>query len=92
MWKIKRLWTSPETKNTYPVEVELVIPDPDHEQPFLAHIVPLYDGQEILGHISSIEYWEGACDVLDSKGNTIGEAYMELAGYGGESDLSALKR
>ncbi len=92
MWKVKRLWTSPRTKNTYPVEVELKIPDPDSDNVFQAHIVPLYDGQEMLGHLSRIEYWEGACDVLDSKGTNIGEAYMELAGYGDESDLSALKR
>ena len=92
MWKVKRLWTSPQTKNTYPVEVELNIPDPDSDNVFQAHIVPLYDGQEMLGHLSRIEYWEGACDVLDSKGTNIGEAYMELAGYGDESDLSALKR
>jgi predicted secreted hydrolase len=92
MWKIKRRWTSPKTKNTYPVEIELIFQTPTSDSPFRAHLVPLFDGQEMLGHISGIEYWEGACDVLDSKGNRIGEAYMELAGYGGESDLSALKK
>lgn len=92
MWKIRRRWTSPKTKNTYPVEIELSLPDPDNDSPFRAHLAPLFDDQEMLGHISGIEYWEGACDVIDSKGNRIGEAYMELAGYGGESDLRALKQ
>lgn len=92
MWDVLRYWTSPETKNTYPVEVALSLPDPNGNATFLAHLVPLLDGQEMLGHISGIEYWEGACDVVDSKGNRIGEAYMELAGYGGESDLNALKQ
>ncbi len=90
-WQVLRLWTSPETKNTYPVEVKLTLPDPNGDAAFHAHIVPLFDAQEMLGHISGIEYWEGACDVLDSSGNRIGEAYMELAGYGGESDLNAIK-
>jgi predicted secreted hydrolase len=91
MWRVVRRWTSPETKNTYPVEIELSLPDQKENTVFRAHLVPLFDNQEMLGHISGIEYWEGACEVLDPEGNQIGEAYMELTGYGGESDLSALK-
>jgi predicted secreted hydrolase len=91
MWRVLRRWTSPETKNTYPVEIELTLPEPKGNLAFRAHLVPLCDNQEMLGHISGIEYWEGACDVVDPEGNRIGEAYMELTGYGGESDLSSLK-
>jgi predicted secreted hydrolase len=91
MWRVVRRWTSPETKNTYPIEIELSLPDQKENTVFRAHLVPLFDNQEMLGHISGIEYWEGACEVLDPEGNQIGEAYMELTGYGGESDLSALK-
>jgi len=91
MWRVVRRWTSPETKNTYPVEIELSLPDHKSNNVFRAHLVPLSDDQEMLGLISGIEYWEGACDVIDLEGNQIGEAYMELTGYGGESDLNTLK-
>src|SRR4030095_5288016 len=31
---------------------------------------------------TAVQYWEGLVDVKDPKGQTIGEGYMELTGYG----------
>ena len=41
----------------------------------------LMEAQEMTGKIGGVPYWEGACDVLDEKGNKVGVAYLELAGY-----------
>jgi predicted secreted hydrolase len=41
------------------------------------------DQQEFTGNRSDNAYWEGACEVLDLNGKRIGNAYLELAGYGG---------
>ena len=37
--------------------------------------------QELVGKLTNIAYWEGACDVLDTQGAVIGVAYLELTGY-----------
>ena len=44
---------------------------------------PLLDNQEFTGNRADNAYWEGACEVLDTKDRVIGKAYLELAGYGG---------
>ena len=44
---------------------------------------PLLDNQEFYGNRADNAYWEGACEVLDTQGQVIGKAYLELAGYGG---------
>ena len=46
--------------------------------------LPKLKKQEIVGKIGGINYWEGACDVLNESGESIGQAYVELAGYDGQ--------
>ena len=43
----------------------------------------MLDNQEFYGNRADNAYWEGACEVLDTQGQIIGKAYLELAGYGG---------
>jgi predicted secreted hydrolase len=38
----------------------------------------------MIGHLGGISYWEGACEIIDAQGHTIGEAYVELTGYAKE--------
>ena len=49
--------------------------------PFTFDIEPLFDAQELTGELGGIAYWEGACHIVE-QGHVIGEAYMELTGYG----------
>ena len=53
-------------------------------------VVPLFDGQEMIGRISEVTYWEGACEIRDASNQVVGEAYMELAGYDGHRLSEAL--
>ncbi len=84
-WQPLRTWKSPSTGITYPIEIILHLPDElARDAPQRLHLRPLLDHQELTGTISGIAYWEGACEVLDAdKGEVIGKAYIELAGYGG---------
>jgi predicted secreted hydrolase len=91
MWQIKRRWTSPTSGNTYPIEVQLNCPLPHQKGRWRATVVPLLDHQEMLGTVSGIPYWEGACDVFDPSGQRIGQGYMELTGYGDQNGLDAIK-
>jgi predicted secreted hydrolase len=45
---------------------------------------PLAEDQEQDGGITRLPYWEGACDVMDSRGQNAGRAFLELAGYAGD--------
>ena len=44
----------------------------------------LVQDQEQGGSITGLPYWEGACDVLNERGEVIGRAFLELAGYAGD--------
>ncbi len=44
---------------------------------------PIADAQEMVAGSGGVNYWEGACDVLES-GELIGRAYLELTGYAGD--------
>lgn len=72
-----RHWTSPLTRNTYPVECTVRTPTA------LYTVRPLLDGQELdsRGSTGAI-YWEGLCDLLNSNGQRVGRGYLELTGYG----------
>mgnify|MGYP001186558323 CR=1 FL=1 len=43
----------------------------------------IIENQEFVGNRGDNPYWEGACSVLNTNGEEIGRAYLELAGYGG---------
>lgn len=91
-WVPDRWWTSPLSENSYPVASTIrlnfsgdgidSLHRPAPSLPESLRLVPRLDGQEMLSLISGVEYWEGACEVLNPKGKRIGQAYVELTGYG----------
>ena len=82
-WKARRQWTSPHTKATYPIDIDVEAIDPACGKMRRLRLRPLIDNQEIVGKLDALSYWEGACDVLDESETVIGQAYVELAGYDG---------
>lgn len=82
-WKVLGQWKSPRSEISYPVEVEIQAWDPLLRTSRRLRLRPLLEEQEMGNPRSGITYWEGACEVLDEKGQSIGRAYLELAGYGG---------
>ncbi len=72
----KGRWTSPASKTSYPLPLEL---EAWGERWTL---VPLLKEQELrTARSTGITYWEGACRVLDASGREVGDAYVELTGY-----------
>ncbi len=82
-WKARRVWTSPDTKANYPIDIDVTCMDPENGQKRRLRLRPLHDAQEIVAKLDTISYWEGACEVLDETGEVIGQAYVELTGYDG---------
>ena len=76
-WEVLDRWKSPVTGAAYPNHVCVTVAADSFE------LRPLAQDQELDGSITGLPYWEGACDVLDLKGNLIGKAFLELAGYAG---------
>ena len=71
----RRTWTSPRTRTTYPVELDVRAGGVDYR------IAPLMDDQELDAAISTgTLYWEGAIRVAASQGAG-GRGYLELTGY-----------
>mgnify|MGYP001819617300 CR=1 FL=1 len=87
-WSAEGSWTSPDTGATYPIDARLRGERPDGT-PFDFVVKPLMREQELVGKLGGISYWEGACDVFEDN-QRVGEAYMELTGYG-ESLAESLK-
>lgn len=83
-WTARQTWTSPETGGVYPVDIDLILPDPDGGTTRRLRLRPVMAAQELTGQLSGVPYWEGACDVLDEAGKRIGYAYVELTGYAGD--------
>lgn len=81
-WKNRATWTSTSTGITYPVDFDLVVPQPDGGAPLRLRLQPLREDQEFVGRLTDIHYWEGACHVRDLAGRIIGRAFIELTGYG----------
>jgi predicted secreted hydrolase len=77
-WQALDAWQSPHTKATYPNHVRISVDQESFE------LRPLVKDQELGGSLTGLPYWEGACDVCDSKGVLIGRAFLELAGYAGD--------
>ena len=86
-WRPLGHWTSPDTGGVYPIESELESPEPHTGRSRRFRIRPLLAAQEIVGRIGSVDYWEGACEVLDEQGELIGQAYVELTGYARASEF-----
>jgi predicted secreted hydrolase len=77
-WKVLATWESPHSHAEYPNQVRIESGDS------VFQLRPLVFDQEQGGSITGLPYWEGACDVLDERGEVIGRAFLELAGYAGD--------
>lgn len=77
-------WRSPHSGAEYPSGVELSAVDPALGRRVTWKVVPLAKDQELLGRLTGIAYWEGACRVVDEQGKEIGSAFVELTGYSGD--------
>ncbi|MBU3666553.1 MAG: carotenoid 1,2-hydratase [Chthoniobacterales bacterium] len=71
-------WKSPRNDAAYPIRIRIRFEDESFE------LKPLAEDQEHHGSITRLPYWEGACDVIDSRGQVAGRAFLELAGYAGD--------
>lgn len=80
-WIPGRRWESPESGASYPVDSILRTRDPRNGKWTEFRLHALVDSQELTGHLSGIDYWEGASQVLDASGTPVGSAYVELTGY-----------
>lgn len=70
-----RQWTSPRTKASYPVQVDVRLGDERWR------LTPLQDDQELDSRRSTgAVYWEGAV-TLERDGHRVGRGYLELTGY-----------
>ena len=71
-----RTWRSPSSHAEYAVEWEVRTPADFYT------VRALVDNQEINStETTGAIYWEGLCEVQDSKGNTVGRGYLEMTGY-----------
>ncbi len=71
-----RGWKSPRTQTTYPVEWLLRTPA-DHYV-----LRALLDDQELDSRNSTgAIYWEGLCDLFNSRRQHVGRGYLEMTGY-----------
>lgn len=77
-WEPLSHWVSPRTQAAYPIRARISTGGEVFE------LRPLASDQEQGGSLTGLPYWEGACDVLDVKGQIIGRAFLELAGYAGD--------
>ena len=83
-WQATDSWLSEKSGARYPQDFRLRTRDPATGEDIQLRLKPVTADQEIVGKIGGINYWEGACDVLDESGESIGQAYVELAGYDGQ--------
>ncbi|WP_395737216.1 lipocalin-like domain-containing protein [Prosthecobacter sp.] len=77
-WEVLGTWKSPRNGAEYPNHIRVRFENEALE------LRPLALDQEQDGGITQLPYWEGACDVLDAKGQSAGRAFLELAGYAGD--------
>jgi predicted secreted hydrolase len=77
-WKALERWKSPHSGAEYPNRVRIE----SEGEVFELH--PRALDQEQGGSITGLPYWEGACEVRDARGQVIGSAFLELAGYAGD--------
>jgi predicted secreted hydrolase len=77
-----RRWRSPSSGADYPLEWRVSIPQGSYR------LRALIDPQEIDARASTgMRYWEGASELLDTKGQRLGLGYLELTGYAGAMKL-----
>lgn len=72
----QRLWKSPLSQASYPVEWIVRTPADFYT------VRPLLDNQELDSRASTgALYWEGLCDLFDSSNRRVGRGYLEMTGY-----------
>jgi predicted secreted hydrolase len=72
----QRLWTSPLSRATYPVEWKVRTPAG------LYTVRAVIDNQELDSRASTgAIYWEGLSELFDSNGKRVGRGYLEMTGY-----------
>lgn len=77
IFKPVRLWKSPLTQATYPVEWTVRTPAGSYT------VRAVIDNQELDSRASTGSiYWEGLSELIDSKGKRVGSGYLEMTGYG----------
>ncbi|WP_233505988.1 carotenoid 1,2-hydratase [Rhodoferax lacus] len=75
-FKPQRLWRSPSSRASYPVEWLVRTPADFYM------VRALVDNQELDSRNSTgAIYWEGLCEVWDSNGHKVGRGYLEMTGY-----------
>jgi predicted secreted hydrolase len=78
-WLPKRIWTSPASGASYPVELEIRIGEHN------VSLMPLMDNQELITRrTGQVTYWEG---LVQMRGTLTGRGYLELTGYAGKLDV-----
>ena len=76
IFKPTRLWKSPLTQTTYPVEWTVRTPTAVYS------VKAVIDSQELDSRQSTgAIYWEGLSELLDSNGRRVGMGYLEMTGY-----------
>ncbi|MFM2397930.1 MAG: hypothetical protein RL341_87 [Pseudomonadota bacterium] len=78
-WLPKRIWKSPASGASYPVELEIRIGEHN------VSLMPLMDNQELITRrTGQVTYWEGLAQM---RGTLSGRGYLELTGYAGRLDV-----
>lgn len=76
VFKPQRLWKSPVTQASYPVEWIVRTPADFYT------VRAVVDNQELDSRNSTGNiYWEGLSEVWDSNGRLVGRGYLEMTGY-----------
>jgi len=76
IFKPTRLWKSPLSQTTYPVEWIVRTPADFYT------VKAVIDNQELDSRQSTGSiYWEGLSDLIDSNGKRVGSGYLEMTGY-----------
>ncbi|MES2190246.1 MAG: carotenoid 1,2-hydratase [Pseudomonadota bacterium] len=76
IFKPTRLWKSPLTQTTYPVEWMVRTPADFYT------VKAVIDNQELDSRQSTGSiYWEGLSELIDSNGKRVGSGYLEMTGY-----------
>ena len=81
-WEDAGVWKSWESGAVYPIRPTISVPDPRTGRRINLQFFPLIEEQELRGRLDII-YWEGAGDIRDGDGKTVGRSFLELTGYAG---------
>ncbi|BCO26805.1 hypothetical protein MIZ03_1691 [Rhodoferax lithotrophicus] len=78
-----RVWKSPASGSTYPVEWSVVVRLHGRSPSSVAYVVKaVIDNQELDSQASTgAIYWEGLSELRDAQHQVIGHGYLEMTGY-----------